>query len=592
MKLIQLTSIVLWSVLGLCQDGKNLAPTPPKTSTDFDCHTTSKTCTINIANQNTSKDEKTSGPKTIIVTGANTLRYVYTFNSTVTFSNASPIDLSTLGLAPKVPTPDAKAQADTQNKKAAASTAATKLNTLKASNQGAAELAAFDVAPMTSTITEVFATNEQELEVIENEANRTIQAANDSAQRVNRAAQDMRALLLNSDSILQSKGDAVLKRQINDRKLEGTCPSEPVSGFQIGLCASWPTTQEVNQLVNRAQAMRNHVRQKQDVATQNLTDDEARLNALDFRVADQSPPATTQKGRAALSANSQQQALSSKANMMTFWITRRSVYSAVGSQTDDQLARLDDVLKKLTDIAVGGKNNTDFLTAQQDLKGWNDRLLTVSQAEAPFTLPPHKASCGFSFAGSKTNKVELAQKDLLPPALTTSEPGSSSSSAKAAAATPKTIPLITVECSSPFAMSAGVAFSSITERDFVIQKGADGQNHFVTDAHSNFHPLPLAMVNMRYKEFSRRFGLYGSFGVAANIKGQSAGGSDPEYLFTPLTFGFFRTAFISPGLHIGRDIKLGSNFHEGDVVPASITTPPLQKSYKMAFGIAVTFSKP
>lgn len=550
---------------------------------DFKCQTTSKTCTIDIANQNPSKDEKTAGPKRIFVTGANTLRYDYIFSSTVTFSNTSPIDLTALGITTKTPTPDAQKKTDTQNKKADAAKKANDLGKMKA-------MAASESTQLASAIDEVFTANEQELEALENDVNQIVQAANDAAQKVNLAASEMRSLLLNSDSILRIGGPPALLRQITDRRLVGGCPPVPSSIFQSGLCSRWPTTDNLDALVNRARSLQGRVQQKQGWSTQNLAQDEEQLRSLDFTGSEQ-PAINSKKGKATVA--NEQQALSVKQDKMNLWIMRRGVYSALKSQTDDQTTRLDNVFKKLADLGAGGKSSTDFQSAQQDLRNWNERMITISQVDKPFTLPPFPAPCVFSFAGSKTIKVELIQTDLLPPALAVAEPSiSSSKPSKTTAATPKTISIITVECSSPFAMSAGVAFSSITERDFVIQKGADGQNHFVTDAHSNFHPLPLAMVNMRYKEFSRRFGLYGSFGVAANIKGQSAGGSDPEYLFTPLTFGFFRTAFISPGLHIGRDTKLGANLHEGDVVPASITTPPLQKSYRLAFGVAVTFTKP
>jgi hypothetical protein len=598
MKLLQLTIIVFCSVVGFCQH--NQAPS------DFDCKTISKTCTINIANQNPSKDEKTAGPKKIIVTGANTLRYDYVFSSTITFSSPPPIDLSTLGTMAKTSTPDTKAQDSTQKQKATASTTATKLSALKASSQGraqVAEIAALDMDAMSKTIDEVFTKNEQELNTLADEVNRIVEAANEAAQAVNLAALDMRALLLNSDSTLRTGGANALEREIDRRRLVGECPAKP-SSFQLGLCTNWPAIPDG--LVNRVKALQGRVRQNQDVAAQNSADDEARLSSLDFAPASQSTPVGIQKGNAAV--NNQQQALSNKTNVMNVWIMRRTVYAAVKAQTDDQGARLDEVLKKLADLGPGGKSNADFLTAQQDLRNWNERMITVTQTAEPsrtqtiksptdqneelFTLPSHKAPCVFAFAGTKAIKVELIQTDRLPLAVTVMGSNRDSSSAKTVPATPKAISLITVECTSPFVMSAGVAFSSITERDFVIQKDSDGQNRFATDAHSNFHPLPLAMVNMRYKEFNRFWALYGSFGVAANIKGQSAGGSDPEYLFTPLTFGFFRTAFISPALHIGRDVRLGSNFHEGDIVPASITTPPLQKSYKMGFGIAITFTKP
>jgi hypothetical protein len=158
--------------------------------------------------------------------------------------------------------------------------------------------------------------------------------------------------------------------------------------------------------------------------------------------------------------------------------------------------------------------------------------------------------------------------------------------------------LITVKCASPFSLSAGVAFSLIEQREFAIQQSpvapgsATTVNTFGYSARSTVHPLPLAMAHMRIREWDEhRFAVHASFGVAANVQGTNAGGSDAEYL-PSVSLSLFRTMFLSVGLHIGKQASLAGGFKVGDQVPASVTSPPIQTSYKAGPGFAITFTKP
>jgi hypothetical protein len=157
---------------------------------------------------------------------------------------------------------------------------------------------------------------------------------------------------------------------------------------------------------------------------------------------------------------------------------------------------------------------------------------------------------------------------------------------------------VTVECGSPFSISAGVGFSTILDREFALVKSAPpaGQTEsvirFGESTHSRIHPLPLAMVHARFREWAdHRYAAHAAFGVAANIKGQNSGGSNAEYL-AGLSFSFFRTLYLTGGLHIGQSAELGGGFKVGDPVPTDVTEAPIQKSYKAGFGFAVTFTKP
>jgi hypothetical protein len=158
--------------------------------------------------------------------------------------------------------------------------------------------------------------------------------------------------------------------------------------------------------------------------------------------------------------------------------------------------------------------------------------------------------------------------------------------------------LITVKCASPFSLSAGVAFSLIEQREFTIQQSAVSPgstttvNKFGYSARSAVHPLPLAMVHMRFREWQQhRYAVHATFGVAANVQGTNAGGSNAEYL-PGLSFSLFRTMFLTAGLHIGKQASLAGGFRVGDQVPTGIDSPPLQTSYKVGPGFAITFTKP
>jgi hypothetical protein len=150
---------------------------------------------------------------------------------------------------------------------------------------------------------------------------------------------------------------------------------------------------------------------------------------------------------------------------------------------------------------------------------------------------------------------------------------------------------VTIECTSPFAVSAGVVFSTVRQQEFAIRPGPNGENQFVLSSESRFHPLPLGMVHGRLSEPSESLAVHASFGVAGNFRSQGAGGSDAEFLFG-MSFSLFRTMFITPGLQLGRRIELSSGFKEGDTVPSGITEPPLKKSYQAGFALAITFTKP
>jgi hypothetical protein len=152
-------------------------------------------------------------------------------------------------------------------------------------------------------------------------------------------------------------------------------------------------------------------------------------------------------------------------------------------------------------------------------------------------------------------------------------------------------------CASPFAVSAGIEFSTIPAREFGIIKSAGGANNTSIDkfgltSDSAVHPLPVALVHVRlWESMDHRFAFHASAGASGNIQGQSSGGSSAEFL-TGGSLSFFRTMFISAGLHIGTKSILAGGFNVGDTVPSDISSVQVTKSYTTGVGFAITFTKP
>ena len=264
---------------------------------------------------------------------------------------------------------------------------------------------------------------------------------------------------------------------------------------------------------------------------------------------------------------------------------QRSSLAGLLAELSLAVKRDSDILAGLPDIEAGGKNYSDFRAAQDALILWANRLAGLlatwnarGVSSDPFAMT-FRADCHFAFSRTKTTAVQLTRIDKLPGA-------TSNSSAT---------PLASVECTTPFSVSAGVAFSTIGEKEFAIQAVPTGatttENRIVQISDSSVHPLPLGIAHVRVWEASDILSLHGSFGIAGNLRGQSSGGSNAEFLLGP-SVALFRTMFLTPGLYLGQKVSLANGFNTTSAVPTSITQPPLQKSYKPAFAFAITFTKP
>jgi len=232
-----------------------------------------------------------------------------------------------------------------------------------------------------------------------------------------------------------------------------------------------------------------------------------------------------------------------------------------------------------------------FLAAREELSAWRDRMsqavvqYTAFQADRskpnPFAIDA-KAFCDASAPGGSSNKLILSRVELTP-----------------GVANPASVQVlaITIDCATPFVISAGVLFSTIPDFEYetvptpTVGGVASTTNTIIQTSDSKFHPLPLALVNMRFKDFQKQnVSLYASFGIAANVRSQSAGGSSAEYLIGP-SIGLYRTLLVTAGAHIGTEALVGKGYSVGGTVPTTITTVPINTPYTAGFGLGISYSK-
>jgi len=150
-----------------------------------------------------------------------------------------------------------------------------------------------------------------------------------------------------------------------------------------------------------------------------------------------------------------------------------------------------------------------------------------------------------------------------------------------------------VTCSTPFVISAGMEISFLKSPTYgLVPSGTTGAKQFGITDNGGINPMALAMAHWRLHDFvDHKLGLYGSFGTAAHVQASAAGGSSAEYV-SGFSLGFFRTAFVTAGWHLGKVGTLDGGYTVGSPVPTGVTTVPVISSYKSGFGLAITFTKP
>jgi hypothetical protein len=195
--------------------------------------------------------------------------------------------------------------------------------------------------------------------------------------------------------------------------------------------------------------------------------------------------------------------------------------------------------------------------------------------------------CGTLFNQTANTSINLVVADLTP-TLDGKDPEIKAQGA-----------FVTVSCSTPFSLSAGVGFSTIRQQEFAIIKSSGGTgnpsvNTFGVISDSSITPMPIVMTNVRLWDWSHhKYAFHGSFGISGNLQNQASGGSTAEFLPAG-TLSFWRTMYVSMGPQIGTKPELVGNFKVGDPVPSDITTinGQVKRTRTVGFGFAITFTKP
>lgn len=258
----------------------------------------------------------------------------------------------------------------------------------------------------------------------------------------------------------------------------------------------------------------------------------------------------------------------------------------LGMPSDTDKARLTAIqadmigfITELTPSALAGDKTATFYKQKAIVEFWS--RLFAGLNEDSFVMTTY-VSCGVSFNQNKQVAIKLIQYDRLP--LFDGQPIASSDVKD---------PFVTVNCSSPFSVSAGVELRFLANQTFgLVPSGTSGSNIFGITQDAKTAPLPIGMVHVRLAEWKNHMlGLHAGFGVGAHLQGTGSGGSAAEFLFGP-SLSLFRTLYITPGWHYGEVAALAGGFKIGDPVPSGVTTVPVSTSYKSGFGLAFTFTKP
>jgi len=547
----------------------------------------------------TYKSEKVRCPRTIEATHLNVLRYGYAWNSEVTFDKAPDLWGGLVGVAAPadtktaakpaakpavVPSDKTPQQIEEQERSACKGDPKNPFgsgDSLFCSARGLAARIERESELGARRITDQVAEQRSGIQVL---INRTI---NPAFRAVKDAGADLQNLLKDSS------GDPEKVKQALAERLT------PHSLFLLGVEATWPHD-DVSTKRAAAGTLVAEIAVITVAARRNFAQNSADVSSLEGRLRSESSSLEQQLAKIetgvqrdnkknATASQTLKDKIAADDNALALLSAAKTAMASDLDDLDYATKEADKTLTVLDDVSDTSTKYAQFRDARNELARWKGRMAALAAGlneniEAAFSSR-HSADGEFAFSQTKKTALTLTRTDLMPGA----------KDAKA-----ETVLDVTVECTLPFTISAGVAFSSLSQREFAIVPSKDPNNpnnvinKFESTATSSFHPLPLGMIHARVWEGGGRWqnlGLHASFGMAGNFRSQNSGGSDVEFLVGP-SVSLFRAMFLTPGLHIGHKVSLGGGFNEGDIVPASITQPPLQKSYKLGFGLAITFAKP
>jgi hypothetical protein len=573
------------------------------------------TC-YNLSN-NTSVGDSQRGPLSVEAVGLNTIRYDYQFGNVVTYGTPPDLwtNLSTLATA-QVPAPVAKSGAKPPaapimpsmmpENKAGTSKDPTTVALTDAIDQSASLRSRNDsIHRAFSDKEDTFLkpiddlrTHSGTLLVLQNAANNAIASSSQAKAALTAyltaSTNDITALISTTATELSENGVTDILGHV----------ATADSAFVTGIKAKWPAVSDVTKLqsdlVGNATELSNANQQLAGYAPGELTAMQASEAALtDALVKLKAANAAFGKASHKVSDPAlSQSGIAEEKDLATALDQAKRDEAALNKLTPEMtlaIAQNATTVTGVNTLAPTSSTYSAFVADHESLSRWQAKMTSKlaawklhqdkpldPSAPDPFARTSSPATCAFAFSRTKDTVVTLTRVDLTP---ATVPPA------------PQTVLTVTVECTSPFSISAGVAFSTIPDSVFAIAAtpvtpgSTTTQNTITQTTGSNFHPLPLALINIRLHEWNDTFALYGSFGVAANIRQPTSGGSAAEYLFGP-SIGLFRTAFITAGVHLGNEASVGGGYSVGAPVPSTLTTVPLNTSYRPGFGLGITFTKP
>lgn len=549
-------------------------------------------------NNRTYSGETIRGPVTIVAKNLNILRYKYSADSKVTISKPPDLWSQLTNLAnpqsstPSQPTTTAAAGGNIGAKSFIRVAGTTRVTVGGKATTPAGEAVydkvkkADDEALQATTrvdeaTSELNAAMKASLDADLAKASSLVARANAATDSVNVGGQELVSFL---KSVSSSSTYAELQKELANN-----------STFLNGVNATWPPRAEVGDLKNSVDQRKTVLGQLKSVFEGQKTSLITDLNTAqrDLFLASE---ALESFARTAPTQPGDQSVITDGRTQITLRLSQIHAsnlqLNAAANFLNSALAANDQMETSLSSLDYAGDKYKAFQQAQAQLQDWQKQMSKVKSDWENYTTNPAQngnpfemriaGTCDYAFASTKQTAITLTATDQLP---------------DKTAASPATVLSVTIECASPFNVSAGVAFSTLPNKEFAIHPVATPPgsttttNEFVLTANSSFHPLALGMVSARLCEPNEKVAFHLSFGLAGNFKSQDAGGSSAEFLIGP-SISLFRTMFITPGLHIGKKTVLGDGFTVGSPVPSNITTAPLQSSYKPAFGLAITFTKP
>jgi hypothetical protein len=150
--------------------------------------------------------------------------------------------------------------------------------------------------------------------------------------------------------------------------------------------------------------------------------------------------------------------------------------------------------------------------------------------------------------------------------------------------------LITVECPSRLAVTAGFGFSNVREKEYQLvpsQGGPGGEIAFKKSPSSSEFPVVLLHTRLAQWRGRARIALHLTVGGAVALR-DGASKAEPEWLLG-MSGSAWSTLFASVLYHIGRTTELADGYDVGDPVPSGTSEAPVLRASHKGLGIALSY---